>query len=146
MGQYANNQAMRGADVSIRLYKNGNALDIIEAEDIEFVPILKVIESEPLSVGRTQRDVHADGVEVTVKGVRKGNAFLQEVLAQVKANAATGKPFSKYTAVINYTDRNSNTYQSVKVADASLTEIDAFASGKNFDKQMEGFKLIGQIK
>ena len=145
MGKLAANQTFRGADASVRLYKGGQPLDIIEAEEIEGGPVLKTIESEPLSVGHTQRDVHADGFQVTVKGVRKGNQFLQEILYQVKRNVATGQAFEKFTAVINYTDLNTKTVQSVKIADGSLTEIDKFNSGKNFDKQSEGFTLIGQL-
>ena len=145
MGKLAGNQTLRGADAVIRLYKNGQPLDIIEAEEIEGSPVLKVIESEPLSVGHTQRDTHVDGYEVTVKAVRKGNEFLQEILAQVKRNVSTGLAFEKYTAVINYRDLNTRTVQALKVADASLTELDKFTSGKNFDKQSEGFTLIGQL-
>ncbi len=145
MGILAKNQTLRGADVSVRLYRGGIPLDIIEAEEIEIKPELKVIESEPLSVGHTQRDTHVDGVQATIKGVRKGNQFLQEILAQVKRNVSTGFAFDVYTAVINYRDLNTKTVQSVKVADASLTEIDPFNSGKNFDKQSEGFALIGQL-
>jgi hypothetical protein len=145
MGKLANNQTFRGADASIRLFKNGAPLDIIEAEEVTGGPNLKTIESEPLSVGHTQRDTHADGYKVTCKGIRKGNDFLQEIMGQVKRNVTTGKAFEHYTVVINYIDRNTNTFQSLKVADASLTEIDEFASGKNFDKQSEGFTVIGQL-
>ncbi len=145
MGKLAVNQTLRGADVSVRLYRGGQPLDIIEAEEIEIKPELKVIESEPLSVGHTQRDTHVDGVQATVKGVRKGNQFLQEILDQIAVNMKTGFAISHYTAVINYRDLNTKTVQSVKIADASLTEIDPFNSGKNFDKQTEGFAIIGLL-
>lgn len=144
MGQLAKKQTFRGADAAIRLYKNGAPLDIMEAEEIELNVILKVIESEPLSVGRTQRDTHTDGIEVTVKGVRKGNDLLNEILDQLDNNVATGKRFDTYTASITYTDRNTGLPKTVKVKDATITELDPFTSGKNFDKQGEGFKLIGQ--
>ncbi|MBO9542703.1 hypothetical protein J7643_19110 [bacterium] len=145
MGEYAKNQSLRGTDVAIRLYRQGQVLDIIEAEEIEGGPNLVVIESAPLSVGHTQRDTHVDGYSVTVKAVRKGHALLDEVLAQCKANASTGKALPKYTVLIAYRDTNTNVIRQVKVVNATLTEVNPFASGTINAKQTEGFKLMGQL-
>ena len=145
MGQYAARQTLIGKDVSIRLYKNGQPLDIIEAETIASAPILQVVEGEPLSLGHTTRDTHANGYKAVIQGIRKGNAWLQEVLTQVKRNQATGKAFEKYTALIHYRDPNTNTIQPLKIVDATLTEIDDTTSGGIFEKQSEGFQLIGQL-
>jgi hypothetical protein len=146
MGDYAKRQALKGSDVAIRLYRNGQPLDIIEAETIGGGPNLQVVESAPLSLGYTTRDTHVDGYRVVVQGVRKGNAFLQEILAQVRRNQASGKAFEKYTALIQYRDPNTNTIQPLKIVDATLTELDDFASGGIFEKQSEGFQLVGQLK
>jgi hypothetical protein len=142
---FANKQALIGKNVGMRLTGASGVLEIIEAEDIEGHPILKVVESEPLSKGQTQRDTHQDGIEFTVSGVRKGNLFLKEVKRQMARAAATGKAFDKYTVILNFTDPNTNTVEPMKVVNATITEIDTFKSGKNFEKQMEGFKMIGEL-
>ena len=146
MGQYAMRQTLKGSDVSIRLYRNGQPLDIIEAETIGAGPNLIVVEAAPLSLGETTRDTHVDGFRAVIQGVRKGNAFLQEILAQVKRNMATGKAFEKYTALIQYRDPNTNTIQPLKIVEATLTELDDFTSGGVFEKQTEGFQLVGRLK
>jgi hypothetical protein len=142
---FANKQALIGKNVGARLNGAAGVLEVIEAEDIEAHPILKVVESEPLSKGSTQRDTHQDGIEVTIMGVRKGNLWLKEVKRQMQRAGATGKAFDKYSVVINFTDPNTNTVEALKVVNATITEIDAFKSGKNFEKQAEGFKMIGDI-
>ena len=143
MGENAKKQAHRGADVQIRLYKAGAPLDIIEAENIQYLPIIKVIESEPLSVGQTVRDTHADGCQVTVTAVKKGNGLLAELLAQVSRNRKTGAAFEKYTVLLKYRDINGQTVRNVKIVDATITELDPVNSGGNFEKSTEGFTIIG---
>lgn len=144
MGANAKKQTFRGGDVKIRLTLGGRVQDIIEAEDIEWHPNLKVVEAEPLSLGRTTRDTFIDGITVSIKGVRKGNGFLKEILRQIDRSVSEGKSFEKYGAIIDYYDRSDGSKQNVKVAEADLTELDPIASGKNFDAQKEGFRLIGQ--
>lgn len=145
MGQYAKGQTLRGRDASIRLFKAGQPLDIIEAESIKLQPQLQVIEAGPVSLGYTTRDTHVDGVEVQVPAVRKGNAFLKEILEQARRNHSTGRAFEKYTVQIAYNDPNTNTVEKVKLVDATITALDGIDSGENFSKSTEGFTLIGHL-
>jgi hypothetical protein len=145
MGQYAKGQTVRGYDVQLRLYKGGAPLDIIEAEELEGHPVLVQVDASPLSVGHTQHDTHQDGFDVVIKGVRKGNAFLKEVLAQVKRNRDTGKAFEKYTAVLKYKDINTGLTEDVKIVDATIMNLDPIMGGGTFSKSTEGCTLHGQL-
>ena len=146
MGEYAKKQVMRGSDCEIALSQKGGKLDIFEAEEISCQPMIITIESAPLSLGRNTRDVYIDAWEIKITGVRKGNAFIDHFLEAARTSRSSGKPFEKYTAAIKFKDPNTSTFTEIKVIDADLVEPDAFASGKVYDKQTEGFKLIGQLE
>lgn len=145
-GKLAAAQVLIGRDVQgvMSRMSGGPAMRIFEAEEFETHFIPKVVESEPLSAGTTQNDLHFDGCTMIVKAVRKGNDLLDQISQWALDNYNTGVAVEKLKFSMTYIDRNAGATtprRTITLFNATLMEPNNFASGGTFAKQMEGFTL-----
>jgi hypothetical protein len=139
---YESGAAVRGANAKIRLLSGGMPKDIIAAEEIDVEFITAEIDTQVLAVGQTKRDLYYDGVNVTVKGVKVGNALLSEIKAAAIATATNGTAANHYTAIITYYEVNTGNNAKLKVTNAILKPA-TFSSGGMNAKMTEGFTITG---
>lgn len=144
MGDYASGRTLRGCNVSGTLYKDKIAQSVFVAEEIDVMFDADDLATDPLSANFTQHEVYPNSVSVTVKGLRKGNRFLELYAREFLSAAKGGRPMDKYTMTVAFYDPNTRKTTTITVVEGAL-KADTFSSGARTAKQGEGFTLQGNL-